>query len=94
MAALRFLMSIEPSNRVNAKFSLLKATSIRSRKPVNWEKTTARNIGSWSLIRPTYPVNTSVERYHQERTHEDSELARPVLLTIENRSCEGLALQL
>ena len=52
-ASLRFLMSIDPSNRYHGRPSRSNTFWIRSRKEVNWENTTARKHGSWSFSRPT-----------------------------------------
>jgi hypothetical protein len=50
--AFRFLISIEPSNLEKSKRSRCKTISMRSRKLVNCENTTARKHGSWSRSRP------------------------------------------
>ena len=52
IASFRFFTSIVPSNLYHLIRSRSSTSWMRSRKVVNWEKTTARKQGSWSRRRP------------------------------------------
>lgn len=69
MAAFLLLISMEPSNLYWSKRSLCRTTSMRSRKLVNWEKTTARKQGSWSRSRPDRSKDCAINVSYGKRLY-------------------------
>ncbi len=94
----RFFISVDPSSRYHSKLSRWRAISIKSRKLVNWEKTTARKQGSWSWSRPRYFALThwhlSTTKKLTKILHESIQLGRALEVVLPYRESNTVWLAL